>query len=137
VRSSLCKNFLVVMKHSNLYLGLVLPSGGWQSLIGAKYEEKKFFLNRTLTGRCSIRNYDYFILFLIDKIWHFVKSSSFWAEIWRFWPKLDAMGQKLMVWVEIWCFRPDFDVLGQNFTFWAKILRLGPKFDVLGQNLTS
>ncbi len=21
------------MKHSNLYLGLVLPSGGWQSLI--------------------------------------------------------------------------------------------------------
>ncbi len=25
--------FLVVMKHSNLYLGLVLPSGGWQSLI--------------------------------------------------------------------------------------------------------
>ncbi len=22
------------MKHSNLYLGLVLPSGGWQSLIG-------------------------------------------------------------------------------------------------------
>ncbi len=24
---------LVVMKHSNLYLGLVLPSGGWQSLI--------------------------------------------------------------------------------------------------------
>ncbi len=30
---SLQKN-LVVMKHSNLYLGLVLPSGGWQSLIG-------------------------------------------------------------------------------------------------------
>jgi hypothetical protein len=28
VRSSLCKFFLVVMKHSNLYLGLVLPSGG-------------------------------------------------------------------------------------------------------------
>ncbi len=27
------QNFLVVMKHSNLYLGLVLPSGGWQSLI--------------------------------------------------------------------------------------------------------
>ncbi len=27
--------FLVVMKHSNLYMGLVLPSGGWQSLIGA------------------------------------------------------------------------------------------------------
>jgi hypothetical protein len=26
------------MKHSNLYLGLVLPSGGWQSLI----EESKF-----------------------------------------------------------------------------------------------
>ena len=25
---------LVVMKHSNLYLGLVLPSGGWKSLIG-------------------------------------------------------------------------------------------------------
>ncbi len=25
--------FLVVMKHCNLYLGLVLPSGGWQSLI--------------------------------------------------------------------------------------------------------
>ncbi len=25
--------FLVFMKHSNLYLGLVLPSGGWQSLI--------------------------------------------------------------------------------------------------------
>ncbi len=25
--------FLVVMKHSNLYLGLVLPSSGWQSLI--------------------------------------------------------------------------------------------------------
>ncbi len=24
---------LAVMKHSNLYLGLVLPSGGWQSLI--------------------------------------------------------------------------------------------------------
>ncbi len=24
---------LVVMKHSSLYLGLVLPSGGWQSLI--------------------------------------------------------------------------------------------------------
>jgi len=23
------------MKHSNLYLGLVLPSDGWQSLIGA------------------------------------------------------------------------------------------------------
>ncbi len=22
------------MKHSNLYFGLVLPSGGWQSLIG-------------------------------------------------------------------------------------------------------
>ncbi len=22
------------MKHSNLYLGLVLPSGGWESLIG-------------------------------------------------------------------------------------------------------
>jgi hypothetical protein len=28
------QKFLVVMKHSNLYLGLVLPSGGWQSLIG-------------------------------------------------------------------------------------------------------
>ncbi len=28
VLSSLCKFFLVVMKHSNLYLGLVLPSGG-------------------------------------------------------------------------------------------------------------
>ncbi len=27
------QNFLVVMKHSNLYLGLVLPSGGRQSLI--------------------------------------------------------------------------------------------------------
>ncbi len=27
------QNFLVDMKHSNLYLGLVLPSGGWQSLI--------------------------------------------------------------------------------------------------------
>ncbi len=25
--------FLVVKKHSNLYLGMVLPSGGWQSLI--------------------------------------------------------------------------------------------------------
>jgi hypothetical protein len=25
--------FLLIMKHSNLYLGLVLPSGGWQSLI--------------------------------------------------------------------------------------------------------
>ncbi len=25
--------FLVVMKHSNLHLGVVLPSGGWQSLI--------------------------------------------------------------------------------------------------------
>ncbi len=33
VRPSLCKIILVVMKHSNLYLGLVLPSGGWQSLI--------------------------------------------------------------------------------------------------------
>ena len=30
---SLQKN-LVVMKYRNLYLGLVLPSGGWQSLIG-------------------------------------------------------------------------------------------------------
>ncbi len=28
VHSFLCKFFLVVMKHSNLYLGLVLPSGG-------------------------------------------------------------------------------------------------------------
>jgi hypothetical protein len=28
VCSSLYKNFLVVMKHSNLYLGLVLPTGG-------------------------------------------------------------------------------------------------------------
>jgi hypothetical protein len=28
VRSSLCKKILVVMKHSNLYLVLVLPSGG-------------------------------------------------------------------------------------------------------------
>jgi hypothetical protein len=27
------QNFFVVMKRSNLYLGLVLPSGGWQSLI--------------------------------------------------------------------------------------------------------
>ncbi len=25
------------MKHSNLYLGLVLPSGGWQSLIVQKH----------------------------------------------------------------------------------------------------
>ncbi len=33
VHFSLCKIFLVVMKHSNLYLGLVLPSAGWQSLI--------------------------------------------------------------------------------------------------------
>jgi hypothetical protein len=33
VRSSLCKFFLVVMKHSTLFLGLVLPSGGLQSLI--------------------------------------------------------------------------------------------------------
>jgi hypothetical protein len=33
VHSFLCKKFLVVMKHSNLYLGLVLPSGGGQSLI--------------------------------------------------------------------------------------------------------
>ncbi len=33
MRSSLCKNFLVVLKHSNIYLGLVQPSGGWQSLI--------------------------------------------------------------------------------------------------------
>ncbi len=27
------QKILVVMKHSNLYLGRVLPSGGWQSLI--------------------------------------------------------------------------------------------------------
>jgi hypothetical protein len=35
VRYSLCKKILVVMKHSNLYLGLVLPSGGWQSFISS------------------------------------------------------------------------------------------------------
>ncbi len=29
------------MKHSNLYLGLVLPSGGWQSLIGQTLRLKK------------------------------------------------------------------------------------------------
>jgi hypothetical protein len=36
--------FLVVMKHSNLYLGLVLPSGGWQSLISQSisYSKKCF-----------------------------------------------------------------------------------------------
>jgi hypothetical protein len=33
VHSPLCKKKLVVIKHSNLYLGLVLPSGGWQCLI--------------------------------------------------------------------------------------------------------
>jgi hypothetical protein len=27
------QKILVVMKHNNLYLGLVLPSGGWQSRI--------------------------------------------------------------------------------------------------------
>ncbi len=30
------QNFLVIMKHSNLHLGLALPSGGWQSLIAQK-----------------------------------------------------------------------------------------------------
>ncbi len=34
LKASVFFSFLVVMKHSNLYLGLVLPSGGWQSLIG-------------------------------------------------------------------------------------------------------
>jgi hypothetical protein len=41
---SLQKN-LVVMKHSNLYLGLVLPSGGWQSLI----EHRRFFFSIPFT----------------------------------------------------------------------------------------
>ncbi len=46
--------FLVVMKHSNLYLGLVLPSGGWQSLIWPPWLPRNFsylweqnFLNDT------------------------------------------------------------------------------------------
>ncbi len=30
------------MKHSNIYLGLVLPSGGWQSLI-AKHAEDQVY----------------------------------------------------------------------------------------------
>jgi hypothetical protein len=34
------QNFLVIMKRSNLYLGLVLPSGGWQSLISEASVEK-------------------------------------------------------------------------------------------------
>ncbi len=130
--------------------------------LGAKYEEKKFFLNRTLTGRCSIRNYDYCILFLIDKIWHFVKSSrlgpkfdvfgqnwTFWAKIWRFRPKFDGLGQNLTFLAEIWHFRPDFDgfgrnltFLGQNLTFLAEIWHFPQKFNVFAdtecilQNLT-
>jgi hypothetical protein len=37
------------MKHSNLYLGLVLPSGGWQSLIEYKFENNKIqILNLSL-----------------------------------------------------------------------------------------
>ncbi len=38
------QNFLVVMKHSNLYLGLVLPSGGWQSLIKTRIREPACFI---------------------------------------------------------------------------------------------
>jgi len=32
------------MTHSNLYLGLVLPSGGWQSLIGDAGDSNKQLL---------------------------------------------------------------------------------------------
>ncbi len=44
------------MKHSNLYLGLVLPSGGWQSLIvmshtddsrGVIYNRNMFIVHTT------------------------------------------------------------------------------------------
>jgi len=44
--------FLVFMKHSNLYLRLVLPSGGWQSHIGFFFERssdwQKVHLNTAL-----------------------------------------------------------------------------------------
>jgi len=38
--SSLYKKILVVMKHSNLYLGLVLPSDGWQSVIANSWSRQ-------------------------------------------------------------------------------------------------
>jgi hypothetical protein len=36
--------FLIVMKHSSLYLGLVLPSGGRQSLIVFKNDTNTWFI---------------------------------------------------------------------------------------------
>ncbi len=38
--SSLSQKILVIMKHNNLYLGLVLPSGAWQSPIQVEYQNK-------------------------------------------------------------------------------------------------
>ncbi len=58
--------FLVVMKHSNLYLGLVLPSGGWQSLIKFWHGQLRQWLFILLS---SILNFET----EIDEIWKRLK----------------------------------------------------------------
>ncbi len=72
------------MKHSNLYLGLVLPSGGWQSLIGS------------LITRGRIRNISFFQARVFHDTWleklAMHKRSSLLGPLIRFLKILCAIG---------------------------------------------
>ncbi len=65
---SLQKN-LVVMKHSNLYLGLELPSGGWQSLIISSMKTIKLF------DKTPLNSYEYKMCF-IKKFYRFCQRNN-------------------------------------------------------------
>ncbi len=42
------------MKHSNLYLGLVLPSGGWQNLIGIFFPAMLYKIKSAASFCCQV-----------------------------------------------------------------------------------
>ncbi len=52
MHSSLCKFFLLLWNTTNLYLGLVLPSGGWQSPIVWNFQSMLFhYISRAKRDR--------------------------------------------------------------------------------------
>ena len=63
------------LKHNSLYLGLVLPSGGWQSLIKTflKIFEKTWSISRNDT----FRQFKLYFFYFIQLIWCTKASVSF------------------------------------------------------------
>ncbi len=81
------QNFLVVMKHSNLYLGLVLPSGGWQSLILASKKSIWWYKDQsTAKICCKVARY-VFTTFLV-KITNLVKVKLSIMTLPLYWTSL-------------------------------------------------